>query len=267
MRKKIIICLLVLLISCGLCFYNATRINTKTLKVREETLSSPKINNDFDGFLIAVFSDLYYGEFADDLFPKLINELQRFKPDIIIFAGDLISPYSSLSESQREQLLTELKKLDAPYGKYAVKGDNDRSDILQEAGFTYLDQRNKLITLNPGSCINLIGLSTSSDDTVAFHGLDSTCFSLVISHYPDQFDTFRNESFDYMVAGHSLGGQVYLPLISLFQRAQGCRKYYRGKTISTDKTLDITNGVGRTLNDARFLSDSEVVFYKLKSGE
>ena len=66
-----------------------------------------------------------------------------------------------------------------------------------------------------------------------------------------------------MLSGHSLGGQIYLPIISLFTRNEGCKKYYTGKITKNGKTLDITNGVGRIHNNARFLADSEIVLYRL----
>ena len=91
MLKRIIVISLSVLCVIGLTFYNATKVNTRQLKIREETVNSDKIDEDLDGFLIAFFSDVCYGSFIniDDL-NRVVETVNAYKPDMIVFTGDLI---------------------------------------------------------------------------------------------------------------------------------------------------------------------------------
>lgn len=270
MLKKIVIILLCLSLAAFAAYYNATHINTRQLTVREETIYSAKIDDDIDGLLVAYFTDLYFGEFSkENELSGLIDRINAFQPDLILFGGDL-----AVAAGDRDQLLTELSKLNATYGKYAVCGelDDERNQtILQEAGFILLKNDHNTIDIDRNSFLNLVGINDllqgNPDPVSAFAGTDSTRYTIVLSHCPDIFGELNSYQFDYLLSGHSRGGQVYLPIISLFMRPEGAKKYYRGKTTSGSKTLDISNGVGRSKTDARLFADSEIVLYTLRSSK
>ena len=66
------------------------------------------------------------------------------------------------------------------------------------------------------------------------------------------------------LTGHSHGGQIYW-LFGAYYTPAGAEQYFRGKSeVSNSFTLDITNGVGTTGKDVRFLANAEIVSYKLK---
>ena len=270
MFKKIIIAVLCLFIVTLLAYFNAIAINPGQLQIREETIVSPKIDEDTDGLLIAYFSDLYYGEFLkEEELQRVADTIMSFQPDLILFGGDLCT-----EDGEREYLLSCLSDLKATYGKYAVCGELDderNKTILSEAGFVLLDNSHNSIDIDRNSFINLIGIADMNqgqpDPATAFAGVDTTRYSIVISHTPDNFSNLESYDFDYMLSGHSLGGQVYLPIISLFSRPEGAKKYFKGKNTVNGKTLDISNGVGRTKKDARLFSDSEIVLYTLRSSK
>ena len=94
---------------------------------------------------------------------------------------------------------------------------------------------------------------------------DTAHYSIAAVHYPDTFAELENCSIDLCLAGHSLGGQIYIPVVNMFRRDYGCQQYYRGKTNRNGTVLDITNGIGRRKTDARLWADAELVFYKLNS--
>lgn len=278
MLKKILIAVLAALCLIGTVWVNATLINTRQLTLREEILSSDKIDADTDGLLIAFFSDLDYGHFIDaDFLDRTVEEIRSFHPDIIVFGGDLLDPLyaNELSQEELDHLMNSLKSLQARYGKYAVYGDDDlvsrdKADyVYTNAGFKVLDNRSQQISIDRNSVISLIGISPlvggQPDVTTAFSGVGAGHYTIVVSHCPDLFDDMGDHEFSYFLSGHSRGGQIDLPIISLFGRPEGCRKYYNGKITRNGKTLDITNGVGRIDSDARLNADAEIVFYTLKT--
>ena len=272
--KRIIILVLCLLAFTGISYINATKANPEQLKVREEIIRSARINEDLDGFLIASFSDMYYGSFfGKDKLDRAVSTINDFTPDVIIFGGDLIDEsLSPLSKEERDDLVEGLKSLKATYGKYAVLGDEDVlsaervTGILEEAGFEILSDETRVIGISADARLNIIGLNNSknaSPDLQVLEGIDTSACSFVVSHCPDLFDLVKEYPVDYMFVGHSLNGQVYIPLINFFYRDAGCQKYYRGKTTRNNTTLDINNGLGQRKHNARLFSDPEIVLYKL----
>jgi len=272
MKKFIRIFLII--ISClaliGICIYNAVYVNPYQLKTRTVTIKSDKFTSDLDGLSIAYFSDIYFDSGLDrTYFDRAIKRISDMNADIVIFGGDLSNHL--LNEEDKEYVTSSLKSINAKLGKYYVLGEYDFdykdevNDILTNADFKLLENDFKRIYLN-NDYIFLVGLDSNNLDTTCLSSVDSDHYSIVVAHYPDTFDRINDLSFDYMLAGHTLGGPVYIPIIDFFNRPVGGQKYFKGKTSSDGKVLDITNGSGlRVKNSARFLADAEIVLYKLES--
>ena len=268
--KKIILTIITCLALITLTVYNATKINPKDFTIRKETIVSNKITNDIDNFLIVYFSDLHYKTFIEDEDLETIKtKINSFDPDIVIFGGDLFD--NALAGTDLATLNNFLRNIDAKYGKYAVFGDIDNSyheqinTIFNETGFEVLNNSNEKIYIN-GSFINLVGINCLSPDiNLALEGINQNYYTFFISHYPDLISDIDKTKIDYMLSGHSLGGQVYIPLINLFYRPEGALNYYHGKYKNENMTLDITNGIGTINKNIRLFADAEIVVYKLKS--
>ena len=101
-------------------------IATEGLIFKEERIVSSRIPNNFHGAKIIQFSDLDYGStvYKDEVV-SLVKKINLRKPDLIVFCGDLIDKDYNLSNSESENLIKELAKLQAGIGKYAVSGDLD----------------------------------------------------------------------------------------------------------------------------------------------
>lgn len=275
MKKKIIIPLVVLF-AIGLLGFNISE-NYKQLQIREEIYHSEKIDNRSNGFLVGWFSDLYYSSSEDNSrIAQLTSKLDSANPDIIVFTGDLLE--NPVNSEDKSALIEYFSSLKPAYGKFAVLGDNDCFDsskknstieILENSGFEIIDNTNKVIALSNSSKINLVGLGNmingNSNAESAFAGLNSEHFTIVITHCPDSFYELDNVSYDLLLAGHSLGGKVRIPLISYLLSNEGAKRFYSGTIHNNKKVMDITNGVGTPGRKLRFLADPEVVFYSLRS--
>ena len=276
MVKKLLILFASLALVIAGCFYNALKVNTKQFRIREEYLDSEKIAQGSDGLLIAYFSDIKLNPLLDETYiDAFLNAVDSFKPDIILFGGDLLDCDQRPGAELVTHLTTGLKKLHAPYGKYAVYGDEDHADkatvdaVYEQSGFKVLDNTSVLIGLDKGSYLNIVGIDSMSKGTPdlasAFAQVNANHYSIVLSHCPDIFDSILGYPADQLLSGHSLGGQIYFPLLSSFDRDYGCKKYYRSKTTRNGVTLDISAGLGRKSVNARFNADAEIVVYTLRS--
>lgn len=280
MKNKILYIIGSIILLTSIILFNCFVVNPSQLKIRLETIESSKIDESIDGTIIAYFSDIHYKKSTNKLIEKTIESINNYDPDIIIFGGDLIDRLSEteLSKNEEDYLIKTLGKLNSKHGKFAVIGNHDHqeynistivSNILEKANFDILNNESASIYINQNNHLNLVGLDSSSFDTLdadkAFNNVDSDAYTIAITHTPDSFNQIINYDFDYCLAGHSHGGQVYIPIINLLTRAFGYQNYLRGKTVKNNKTLDITNGVGTTRYNARLNADSEVVIYRLMS--
>lgn len=278
MVKKILIVFFSLLLIGAACFYNAVNVNPTQFKIREETIISSKIDEDLDGFLVAYFTDLSLNDKITDTYvDEVFAAISSFKPEMIVFGGDLLDQDTSIPSERIDHLVEKLSDLHAPYGKYAVLGDQDMRDPenisqkLNDAGFKILNNAGVLISKDNDSYFNIVGIEPlvngSPDLASAFSSANANYYTLVTSHCPDIFDSILGYHSDLLLSGHSRGGQIYIPLLSLFGRDYGCKKYYHGKTTKDGATIDVSNGLGMIGDKARFLADAEIVLYTFRSAD
>lgn len=271
---KISVVLLTLLL---LCAYNAVYVNPKQLQVRLEKIESDKIPSSFDGFTLGFFSDLHYEKGHEAQFDRLIEAFKEADLDVLLFGGDFIEQYREdiLDDEKCFEVSQKLNSIPAPFGKYAVLGNHDFKDeltqekvikILEDGGFKVLTNEMTKIYNQENDFIQLVAIETmkrgNPDVLKSFENVDDQMFTLTLTHTPDLFDHFKARS-DYALAGHSHGGQVYIPFISKFIVPEGAKEYYHGKYVSDGSILDITNGVGTTKKDIRLNADAEIVIYRL----
>lgn len=139
---------------------------------------------------------------------EVIRRINSLSPDFACFTGDLIE------EAQHfDAAVEELAKLRMPL--FAVPGNHDhwsRADfapmaaLCQQTGGAWLEDRH---TTAAGGRVAIIGVDRWPARCVAAPGL----FNLLLCHYPAQANDLGGRRYDLMLAGHSHGGQVRLPLI------------------------------------------------------
>lgn len=85
-----------------------------------------RLDSGLKGMKIALFSDLHLNKNTSEALLRTITKrIEKFQPDLILFAGDFIC-HSTLSCEQRLQKF--LNTFKAPLGCYAVLGNHDYSD-------------------------------------------------------------------------------------------------------------------------------------------
>ena len=279
--KKTLALLTICLLLLSLIIYKSISYNPHHIVTRTEYLTSNKIDGVLDDTKIVFFSDLHIGKFTkeDDL-TNCITLINSLEPDLIVFGGDLIDHYSStsISKEQKQTIIQSLKSLKAPQGKYFILGNHDLesdksreeiNEILISANFISLVNTNFQIYNKTNSFFNIVGLDSliygEPNINEAYNNIDNSKYTLTFVHCPDLFEELPLENTDYVIASHSHGGQIYIPLLNYLYRVNGCNKYFYGKHSKKTTTLDISNGVGLTSYSIRFLANAEIVLYKLRS--
>lgn len=258
--------LALVLIVAGFLFY-AIYISPEKLTIKYESITSNKIPTSLDNVTIGYFSDIYYLEFMNqERLQKMIDEIKESNVDVLLFGGDLIyQPDQQNIDADTINLLTTmLSEVEAPLGKFYVLGEHDNvnpdmrsliTTIMYNAGFE--EMSNKNIKLHNGSqeSINLIGLENEINGNVdvqsAFTNVSNETFNLLFVHTPDTFALTPEISVDLGIAGHSLGGQIHLPIIGSLNAVDGAKKYNYGNYTVGNAMYTVSNGLGTNESDMR----------------
>ncbi len=147
---------------------------------------------------------------------RLIGLLARERPDLVVLTGDYISGLldrGAAIRSARRVLAT----LEAPLGDYAVSGDSEgdaeRQILFDGLDLTWLRNEHRRLDTK-AQPVYLVGLENESPDLDrAFAGIPAGAFTIVLHHSPDIVLSLGERHPDVVLAGHTHGGQVVLPLI------------------------------------------------------
>ena len=95
-------------------------------------------------------------------------------------------------------------------------------------------------------------------------------YNLVLCHEPDIVDKILNSNTDYMVAGHTHGGQIRIPFYTEKYLPSYGEKYVKGeyKLDNKNKTiLYVNSGLGTTKIPARLGAVPELTYITISPGE
>jgi predicted MPP superfamily phosphohydrolase len=226
---------------------------------------------------IALLSDLHVGSPHNDLdkLAEVVRRTNEARPDLVLILGDLvIQDVIGGRFVPPEKIAPELGRLRAPLGVYAVLGNHDRwldarrvLGALAKAGIPVLEDRAVEIT-GGGSPFWLVGVS---DYWTAPHDIRGALGQvtngdpvLLFSHNPDIFPRIPARV-SLTLAGHTHGGQVYIPLIgrpvvpSVFGE-----RYAIGSVVEGGRHLFVTGGLGTSILPVRFLVPPEISIVRLQ---
>lgn len=278
-RKKIIIRILIILITIiaiiGLILGYMRFIGTKGLEVREYKVVNNKLPDSFHGFKVVQFSDLHYLSTVNksDL-KNIINKINKLKPDIVVFTGDLIDKDANVTDNDISDVVELFNKIKVTTGMYAVKGNHDYSNnyfdiIFNQTNFKVLNNTYDLIYYHSTSPILITGVGSAIKgdmdlgSSFSYNEADNI-YTIFLLHEPDNIDkAISTNSVDLALAGHSHNGQIRLPKIGSLVKNKGARKYdqdyYRiGKT-----DLYISGGIGTSSFKLRFFTRPSINIYRL----
>lgn len=253
------------------------------LKETELLVKNDKLPKSFNGYKIAHISD-FHNTNSKRIKTKIIEVLNKNKPDIIVITGDLI-------DSRRTNVVNAkefLKSIVSIATVYYVLGNHESRlydvenliDVAQSVGANVL--RNVSVKLEKqGEKIELLGI-----DDAAFcaplennyeithktnHMLetlkkDNNNFKILLVHRPELFEIYSKYNFDLVLTGHAHGGQIRLPLIGgLIAPGQGLfPKYTNGLYKLNNTQMIVSRGIGNSKFPFRINNRPEIIIATLK---
>ncbi len=200
---------------------------------------------------------------------RLFAILAAEKPDAIVITGDSLGGYGGTYQECAEVY----KQLHAPLGVWFVRGnwENDHPihparrerEFYEGVGVHFLVNSNA--ELRPG--VWLIGLNDPSSGTVrldtAMAGVPEGAYTIAAFHAPGYFDHIAGKV-DLVLAGHTHGGQVRIPLVHTFWLPKDCGPYLEGWYEKSGTKMYVNRGLGWSTLPIRFLCRPEVTIITIE---
>ena len=247
-------------------------INSHGFKVNEIALYE-NISDKYNGLKLVQISDIYYGNTVNkDELKRIVNNINLIKPDIVFFTGDLM--YKDNKDST--DVANILSKINTELGKYYITGDNDYNDdmiddILNKSGFNSLNNKYELIYKDKDPIL-ISGISTKKDKTNIEDKLKDTYeylnnnsnYSILIMHEPNNIDKIDYDKFNLILAGHTKGGVVRIPLLGGIILPEDNYLYGKDYYKKKDTKIYISNGLGNDEVNFRLLNKPSFNFFRLR---
>jgi predicted MPP superfamily phosphohydrolase len=138
-----------------------TIVEARSVQVSRATITSPNLPTEFDGKLVLFVADIHAGPYLGKRRMRaIVDRINALEPDIIVLGGDYVGGRAG----GKAVFYPEIKHLNAPLGAYAVLGNHDYWEGVEEAkaglaaaGVTLLLNDNVPLTLD-GASIRLAGV-------------------------------------------------------------------------------------------------------------
>ena len=259
--------------------------------VSDYTLQSSKLPRDLK---IALLTDLHNKDYGDANEP-LIRAIDAFSPDVVCFAGDMVTSGWDVSFDYAKTLRF-MEKLSKKYPVYYGLGNHEQYfnedrerfptqfDDLKKAvsamGIRFLDNDHAVLEefhtviyglnlsydyyrkvktkhLKPGLVPKLLG------------PVDPDRFSILLAHNPEHFHDYADWNVDLVLSGHVHGGVVRLPLIGgvVSPGIKFFPKYDQGLFHEGQTTMLLSRGIGTHSIPIRINNKAEIVCLTVKGAQ
>lgn len=225
-----------------------------SVEFTRKTFQLPRLPANWEGLTILHVSDLHFsGTLKREYFVELCRIAQEAKPDLIIFAGDLLDEMKCL-----DWLDDTLGPMQAPLGRFFILGNHDWNQeslqirqALENTGWIdlsvepfQLQHAGKMLQL-AGTEVPWMGTHPEiKQSTTGESSEPESDFLLLVSHTPDNFHWAVREGYDLVLSGHTHGGQVRFPLIGpVFAPSLHGTRYTSGTFARGSSLLHVSRGV------------------------
>ncbi|MEN9354749.1 MAG: hypothetical protein RL318_2074 [Fibrobacterota bacterium] len=240
-------------------------LTTRALQVRSYSFDDAPAP--LQGLSVVLLSDLHCDGWPEpawyDRYWQVVKGLQ---PDLILIAGDFLSRPESLPLVRR--CLHDLGRLRPPMGIHAILGNRDEAcaaeliALLQTLSVNVLQDETRTLIHPSGRSIRLAGTSWPWCGSEALRKcMEDGAVDIALTHTPENARELASAGAGWILAGHTHGGQIALPLLGGVISPNG-GKYIYGHHVIGHSHLVVTSGVGCSWLPVRCLVHPEIVLLR-----
>lgn len=279
----------ILSLSILLIFLWGLSLGPRTLSVKKIDLWFKHLPDSFDGYRVSQISDLHLGSFqSQGLLARVIEANNRFKPDILVFTGDLVNNFSYEADHWKE-MFSGFKATN----KIAVPGNHDYGyyfrwpdEMMKEANYqgilnSYRDlgfillKNSSLLIRSKSDSIYIVGVENwghppfpqYADLNKATTAVPENSFKILLSHDPAHWDSVvkYKDTFALTLSGHSHGLQWGIKLAGIeFSLIYLSRKKWAGLYEYNENFLYVNRGLGTIGIPIRIDMPAEITLITLR---
>jgi predicted MPP superfamily phosphohydrolase len=250
-----------------------------SLRVSRLDVAIPSLPEELDGCRIAHISDLHVG--SHQWLPLHLDEvaatLREFDPDVVVNTGDYLQedpPLAKVGAIAARLVIPSPPGLDGP-ANIAVLGNHDYyageekvtdlKRLLGDLGIRVLinEQLELLFRERPLTIAGLNGQEPGLEETVVRLAKASPP-RIVLVHEPELAQRLPPRSAELVLAGHTHGGQIRIPLLTnLIVRRFAGSNYAESRYLVNENPIYVNHGLGNTGLPFRFRARPEVTLFRL----
>ncbi|MEI8371797.1 MAG: metallophosphoesterase [Planctomycetota bacterium] len=242
------------------------------LDLIERGLDVPRLPPALEGLSIVHLSDFHFtGRIGRPFFEEIVRMSNALEPEIVVLTGDLVDKTQFI-----DWVPDTFGRLKARYGVYYLFGNHDlRVDyrrlqrVMVDCGLVYLGGCWKVIKVRGQPVLvagNELPWFKPAADLSTFPPRSEVPFRLLLAHSPDQLPWARKGDGDLLLAGHTHGGQIRLPLIGpVFAPSYNGVQYASGLFYAPPTILNVSCGLSAEL-PLRMNCAPEIIHLTLHGG-
>lgn len=242
--------------------------HAQDIKVKTYDIKIPKNAGSLQGLNAVMLSDTHLGAINNKSRLELIvGKINRLKPDIVLFAGDIID--DSINSYNEQGMDETLRKINSKYGVYAVLGNHDElGGRVQDAVKGFEDGGIKVIrdqSVKIDNNFYIVGRDYGGNGRIGSQskpladiltGVDKSLPVLLMDHSPTRFPEARQQKVDLQLSGHTHAGQLF-PSNLITKRIYEMDWGYLQKEGSQ---IIVSSGAATWGPPVRIGTDSEIVY-------
>ncbi len=249
-------------------------LEPRWVELKHITIKINELPHRFEGMTIAQLSDIHHCQYVPREFVRrCVREVNALSPDIIVLTGDYVyDPYSYSASTFLLPVADELAELKAKEGVFAVLGNHDNKDrtsgALSKSGIHVLINEH-IVLYRKKEYLFIAGVDDlwrgKMDLRRTLKGTDDKP-KILLAHNPDAIMTIKTTGVDFVMAGHTHGGQVSLPLYGppVVYSKFGAR--YAAGLFREERTMMYVNkGIGISGFPVRFCARPEITLFTLRN--
>jgi uncharacterized protein len=230
------------------------------------------LDPEFGGVRIVQLTDIHHGlYFPVEALAQTVEIVNRLEPDIVVVTGDFVTYSRTYIESAAELL----GGVHARLGVFAVLGNHDFrvsadqiARELRRSGLEMLRNRNTAITYRRRT-LHLAGVDDwnyGADLNRALRGVPKNAPTILLSHHPAIIQAASERGVGLVLAGHTHGGQVNLPVFgTIYGRSPDQTRFKMGWARLGPTQIYVSRGIGTVVLPVRYRCSPEIPQFTLET--